>query len=69
MTGIAAGLKLTPLAFILLLFLIRRRRAGLVAVGGSFLGTVVVGFLLAPSASLGYWTRLAGGDSGGANPA
>lgn len=66
LTGIAAGLKLTPLAFIVLLFFIGRRRAGYVAVA-SFVGTVVVGFLLSPRGSLGYWTRLAGGDSG-ANP-
>ncbi|OYO07870.1 hypothetical protein CGZ94_20585 [Enemella evansiae] len=64
--GLAAGLKLTPGVFIVHLFLIGRRRDALVA-AGTFLGTVLLGIAVAPRPALGYWARLAGGDSG-ANP-
>jgi alpha-1,2-mannosyltransferase len=52
--GIAAGLKLTPLIFIVYLLASRRRRAGLVA-AASFAATVVIGFIALPAASREYW--------------
>lgn len=66
LTGIATGLKLTPAVFIVHYFLNRRYRQGIVA-SVTFLATVVIGLAVAPGPSLGYWLRLAGGDSG-ANP-
>ncbi|WP_432560557.1 glycosyltransferase family 87 protein [Granulicoccus sp. GXG6511] len=66
LTGIATGLKLTPAVFIVHYFLTRRFRQGFVALG-TFLATVVVGLIVSPAFSPGYWLRLAGGDSG-ANP-
>jgi len=53
-TGIAAGIKLTPLIFIPYLLITRRFRAALVT-ALSFLGTVVLGFLLLPADSGTYW--------------
>ncbi|MFC7381956.1 glycosyltransferase 87 family protein [Sphaerisporangium rhizosphaerae] len=53
-TGIAAGIKLTPLIFIPYLLLTRRYRAALMACLG-FLGTVILGFLLLPADSRDYW--------------
>ncbi|GAA3416141.1 glycosyltransferase 87 family protein [Streptosporangium vulgare] len=53
-TGIAAGVKLTPLIFIPYLLFARRFRAALM-VGLGFLGTVVLGFLLLPADSRYYW--------------
>lgn len=52
--GLAAAIKLTPLAFIPYLFLIGRRRAAVNAVG-SFVVCVGVGFACYPSASAAYW--------------
>jgi alpha-1,2-mannosyltransferase len=52
--GIAAGLKLTPMIFIAYLVLTRRFRAAGVAIL-TFLGTVGVGFLFAPSSSRPFW--------------
>ena len=53
--GIAAGIKLTPLVFVVLLVLVGRRtaagRAALV-----FAGTVAVGFVVMPGQSATYWT-------------
>lgn len=54
-TGIAAGIKLTPLIFVLYLLLVRRFRA-VVGVVGGFLGTMILGFVLLPSESWDYWT-------------
>ncbi|WP_436763894.1 glycosyltransferase 87 family protein, partial [Streptosporangium sp. V21-05] len=54
LTGIAAGIKLTPLIFIPYLLITRRFRAALM-VGLGFLGTVVLGFLLLPADSRDYW--------------
>jgi alpha-1,2-mannosyltransferase len=55
LVGVAAGLKLTPLVFVVLLLLVGRRaaagRAALV-----FAGTVAVGFLVTPAAAATYWT-------------
>ncbi|WP_162641635.1 glycosyltransferase 87 family protein [Streptosporangium sp. 'caverna'] len=53
-TGIAAGIKLTPLIFIPYLLITRRFRAALMT-GLGFLGTVVLGFLLLPADSRDYW--------------
>ncbi|WP_329428432.1 glycosyltransferase 87 family protein [Streptosporangium sp. NBC_01495] len=53
-TGIAAGIKLTPLIFIPYLLITRRFRAALM-VGLGFLGTVILGFLLLPADSRDYW--------------
>jgi alpha-1,2-mannosyltransferase len=57
LTGIAAGVKLTPLIFLVHLVLIREPRAAARA-GLAFAGTIAVGFALAPEASGAYWTRL-----------
>ncbi|MGV9859335.1 glycosyltransferase 87 family protein [Gordonia sp. NPDC003425] len=54
-TGIAAGIKLTPLIFILYLGLLRRWRAMLGVIAG-FVGTIVVGFIALPAESWAYWT-------------
>ncbi|MFW0793463.1 glycosyltransferase 87 family protein [Gordonia sp. CPCC 205515] len=54
-TGIAAGIKLTPLIFVLYLAVLRQWRS-MVGVIAGFVGTVVVGFLILPSGSWSYWT-------------
>jgi alpha-1,2-mannosyltransferase len=66
LTGFATGLKLTPAVFIIWFFLVRRPRQAVVALA-TFLATVVIGILVSPQWSTGYWLRLAAGDSG-ANP-
>lgn len=57
LVGVAAGLKLTPLVFMLPL-IVRRDRRGLAETCAGFAGTVALGWLVAPTASLGYWTGL-----------
>jgi alpha-1,2-mannosyltransferase len=52
--GIAAGIKLTPLVFLPYLLLTRRFRAAAVA-AGTFLGTILLGFLVAPRDSATFW--------------
>ncbi len=54
--GIAAGIKLTPAIFIVYLLVTGRIRNGLTALA-SFVGTVLFGILVLPSASLDFWTR------------
>ncbi|MGV9711523.1 glycosyltransferase 87 family protein [Gordonia sp. NPDC003424] len=54
-TGIAAGIKLTPLIFVLYLALLRQWRAMIGVVAG-FVGTIVVGFVVLPRESWSYWT-------------
>ncbi|MGC4936104.1 glycosyltransferase 87 family protein [Gordonia sp. DT30] len=54
-TGIAAGIKLTPLLFVLYLALLRRWRT-LAGVVGGFVLTAVVGFAFLPRESWAYWT-------------
>ncbi len=55
LVGIAAGVKLTPLVFVVLLVLIgRRTAAGRAAV--AFAGTVAVGLVLMPGSAATYWT-------------
>lgn len=55
--GIAAGIKLTPLIFIVYLLLTRRFRAAAVATA-TFLATVVIGFITLPGASVAWWGGL-----------
>jgi len=55
LVGIAAGVKLTPLVFVVLLMLVgRRMAAGRAAV--AFAGTVAIGFVAMPGAAETYWT-------------
>lgn len=54
--GVAAGIKLTPLAFVALLVLAGRRVPAVRAVA-TFAGTVAVGFLVAAGDSATYWTE------------
>jgi len=54
LVGIAAGVKLTPLVFVVLLVLVgRRSAAGRAAL--SFAGTVAVGFVAMPGSAATYW--------------
>ncbi len=53
-TGLAAGIKLTPLIFVAYLLLTRRIRAAAVA-AGTFAATVTAGFMLLPSDSRTFW--------------
>lgn len=53
--GIAGGIKLTPLAFGLIL-LMRKDIKGVITLGLSFLATVGIGFLLLPSEAVEFWT-------------
>ena len=55
--GIAAAIKLTPAIFIVLLLLTRRTKDALIA-AGTFAACAVIGYLVDPSASRLYWTRL-----------
>lgn len=54
--GIAAGVKLTPAIFIAYLFLTARRKEAATATA-SFTGTVLLGALLLPAATVDFWTR------------
>ena len=53
-TGFAAGVKLVPLIFIPYLLLTRKFRQAAVALA-SFLGTVILGFVLLPGDSRDWW--------------
>jgi alpha-1,2-mannosyltransferase len=54
LVGIAAGVKLTPLVFLVLLLLVgRRAAAGRAAL--TFAGTVAVGFVVMPGTAATYW--------------
>jgi alpha-1,2-mannosyltransferase len=56
LVGIASGVKLTPLVFIVLLVLVgRRTAAGRAAL--TFAGTVAVGFVAMPGWAATYWTH------------
>ncbi len=55
LVGVAAATKLTPAVFILF-FLVRRDRRSARNAVLSFLGTTAVGFVLAGSSSVKYWT-------------
>ncbi|MBO0839446.1 MAG: DUF2029 domain-containing protein [Sciscionella sp.] len=67
-TGIAAGIKLTPLVFVLF-FLLRKdsRASGRMLAG--FAGTVALGFALAPGDSASYWSQLSGNATRVGTPA
>lgn len=54
-TGLAAGIKLTPLLFAVYLLAIRQWRASATLVG-AFAATIAVGFAIMPRASWDYWT-------------
>lgn len=54
--GIAAGVKLTPGFFIVYLLITGRMRAAVTA-SASFIGTVLLGALVLPGASVDFWTR------------
>ena len=53
-TGIAAGIKLTPLIFVPYLLVTRKWREAAGCVGG-FLATVAVGFIVLPHDSSKWW--------------
>ena len=55
LVGIAAGVKLTPLVFVVLLVLVGRRTAAGRAVL-AFAATVAVGFVVMPGSAATYWT-------------
>jgi alpha-1,2-mannosyltransferase len=55
--GIATGIKVTPVIFIVYLGLTRRWREAATA-AGTAAATVLVGVVLAPGASVRYWTHL-----------
>ncbi len=55
LVGVAAGVKLTPLVFVVLVFMVGRCGAAGRAVL-AFAGTVAVGFAVLPGASATYWT-------------
>lgn len=54
-TGVAAGIKLTPLLFIVYLGLLRQWRS-MVGVIAGFVATIVVGLVALPRESWAYWT-------------
>ena len=54
--GIAAGLKMTPLIFIVYLAATRRYRAAATALGG-FVGTIALSFAIIPGDARIYWTQ------------
>ncbi|MDH6126665.1 glycosyltransferase 87 family protein [Kitasatospora sp. GP82] len=54
--GIAAGIKLTPGLFAVYLLITGRVRAAFVA-GFAFLGTFLIGALVLPDATYGFWTK------------
>ncbi|MFD0273782.1 glycosyltransferase 87 family protein [Kitasatospora sp. NPDC127111] len=54
--GIAAGIKLTPGLFAVYLLITGRIRAAFVA-GLTFLGTFLIGALVLPDATWGFWTK------------
>ena len=55
LVGIAAGVKLTPMVFVVLLVLVGYRMAAVRALL-AFAGTVAAGFVVAPAAAMTYWT-------------
>jgi alpha-1,2-mannosyltransferase len=55
--GIAAGIKLTPIVFFGLLLVTKQWKA-LAHATATFIGTVLIGFLIAPRTAFEYWTNL-----------
>jgi alpha-1,2-mannosyltransferase len=56
LTGIAAGIKLVPLLFIVYLLVTRRFKQAAVA-AAAFVVTVIIGFIALPRASADWWLR------------
>jgi alpha-1,2-mannosyltransferase len=56
LVGVAAGVKLTPLVFIVLLILVGRRGTAGRAVL-AFAGTIALGFAVVPGSAQAYWTQ------------
>ena len=55
--GLAAAIKITPGIFVVLLLLTRRTKDAVIA-SGTFVACAALGYLVDPSASRLYWTRL-----------
>ncbi|MET4621366.1 alpha-1,2-mannosyltransferase [Arthrobacter sp. 2762] len=55
--GLAAGVKLTPLAFGLY-FLVRRDFKALARMAAGFFGSIALAWVLLPQASLAFWTQI-----------
>jgi alpha-1,2-mannosyltransferase len=63
LTAVATAIKLTPAIFVVYLLVVRNFRAFWVAVlTGTFL--TLLGFVILPTESYEFWTRLAHGDTG-----
>lgn len=54
-TGLAAGIKLTPLYFVLYFLALRQWRAGVTAIA-TFAATIALGWVLLPADSRKYWS-------------
>ncbi|MFL6063447.1 MAG: glycosyltransferase 87 family protein [Friedmanniella sp.] len=63
LTALASAVKLTPAIFVVYLLVTRRTRAFVVAIVTGFAVTLASA-AVAPRASLGFWGRLAHGDTG-----
>jgi alpha-1,2-mannosyltransferase len=63
LTALAAAVKLTPAIFVVYLLAVRRTRAFVAAVVTG-LAVTLASAVVAPAASLGFWSRLAHGDTG-----
>lgn len=63
LTALAAAVKLTPAIFVVYLLAVRRTRALVTAVLTG-LAVTLASAVVAPRASLGFWSRLAHGDTG-----
>jgi alpha-1,2-mannosyltransferase len=63
LTAVAAAVKLTPAIFVVYLLAVRRTRAFVTAVVTGLVVTLASA-VVAPRASLGFWSRLAHGDTG-----
>ena len=63
LTALAAAVKLTPAIFVVLLLVVRRTRAFWTAVVAG-VAVTLASAVVAPRASLGFWGRLARGDTG-----
>lgn len=63
LTALAAAVKLTPAIFVVYLLAVRRTRSFVTAVLAG-VGVTLASAVIAPRASLGFWSRLAHGDTG-----
>jgi alpha-1,2-mannosyltransferase len=63
LTAVAAAIKLTPAIFVVYLFAVGKRRAAVLAIVTGAALTLASAVVL-PQASLDFWTRLAGGETG-----